>query len=79
MSDTNPLEELIDAIGSGNFNQSEKLFNQEVGARMQDALDAEKINVANQIFNTVTDEEVLEDDGLMNEIDKLEDEYDAED
>lgn len=63
-----PIAELIDAIAAGNFNQSEKIFKQAIADRMHHALEAEKVNVASQIFNGLDD-----DLGDLDEID-LEDE-----
>jgi hypothetical protein len=53
MSDVerDPIEDFIDAIAAGDFNQSEKLFDDLVSDKMVDALEAEKISVAGQIFN----------------------------
>lgn len=62
MSET---ENLINALEVGNFNSAEDLFNSLMNNRVQDALNAEKISVAGQIFNgveaedlEVTDEEI---------------------
>lgn len=53
MSDVehDPIGDFIDAIASGDFNQSEKLFNDLLSDKVEDALECEKISVAGQIFN----------------------------
>ena len=71
MSDVerDPIEDFIDAIAAGDFNQSEKLFDDLVSDKMVDALEAEKISVAGRIFNgedpleaeILTQDEDLED------------------
>lgn len=62
MSET---ENLIGALEVGNFTSAEELFNTLMQDKVQDALDAEKVSVAGQIFNgveaedlEVTDEEI---------------------
>lgn len=61
MSDVehDPIGDFIDAISSGDFNQSEKLFNDLLSDKVGETLEAEKIAVAGQIFNG---EAPLEDD-----------------
>lgn len=41
----------IDAIAAGDFNNSEKIFNSIIGDKVTGALDAERIAVADTIFN----------------------------
>lgn len=60
-----PTENLIGALEVGNFASAEQLFNTLMHDKVQDALDAEKVSVAGQIFNgveaedlEVTDEEI---------------------
>lgn len=60
-----PTENLVAALEVGNFTSAEDLFNTLMHDKVQDALDAEKISVAGQIFNgveaedlEVTDEEI---------------------
>ena len=74
---TNPIEELIDAIASQNFNQAKTHFDDVVADKMHDALEAEKVAVAQNIYSDA-EEEIelpLEDD----ELDELENEYEEED
>lgn len=60
-----PTENLVNALEVGNFTSAEELFNTLMHDKVQDALDAEKVSVAGQIFNgveaedlEVTDEEI---------------------
>lgn len=74
---TNPIEELIDAIAGQNFNQAKTHFDDVLADKMHDAIEAEKVSVAQDIYsdNEVDEIEVpLEDDQL----DQLEDELDEE-
>ena len=48
-----PLRSFVDALQGGNFNDAETMFNDILGDKVQDALDAEKIAVADEIFNGV--------------------------
>lgn len=62
-----PLRSFVDALQGGNFNNAETMFNDILGDKVQDALDAEKISVADKIFNGAEpvefdDEEEVEDD-----------------
>lgn len=62
-----PLRSFVDALQGGNFNSAETVFNDILGNKVQDVLDAEKIAVADEIFNGVEpvefdDEEEVEDD-----------------
>ena len=82
----NPIEQFIDAIQAGNFNNSEKIFQDLIGDKMNSALEAEKIAVAQNVYNQLDDED-LDDEDLddedfdeedLDELD-LEDEEDFED
>tara|TARA_R110002124_G_scaffold220888_1_gene386600 strand:+ start:2581 stop:2823 length:243 start_codon:yes stop_codon:yes gene_type:complete len=56
-TDSNSIEDLIDAIGKEDFNSAEDCFNDLLGARLSDTLDQAKIKVADSIFNAETEEE----------------------
>ena len=56
-----PTENLIGALEVGNFASAEQLFNTLMHDKVQDALDAEKVSVAGQIFNGVEVDEVDEE------------------
>lgn len=69
-----PLRSFVDALQGGNFNSAETMFNNILDDKVQDALDAEKISVADEIFNGVEpvefedEEEVWEDDDVTSEV-----------
>jgi len=53
-----PTENLVNALEVGNFTSAEDLFNTLMHTKVQDALDAEKVSVADQIFNGVEEEDL---------------------
>lgn len=53
-----PTENLVNALEVGNFTSAEELFNTLMHDKVQDALDAEKVSVAGQIFNGVESEDL---------------------
>ena len=58
-----PIRSFVDVLQGANFANAETLFNDILGDKVQDALDAEKIAVSDQIFNGVEPEEMeLEDE-----------------
>ena len=63
----NPIEELIDAIAGQNFNQAQTHFQDVLGDKMHDALEAEKVSVAQDIYSDEAVEEIdePEDDELV--------------
>jgi len=63
--EADPIGDFIDSIAAGDFNQSEKLFNDLLADKVQHTLEAEKIAVADTIFNGV--EPQVEDDLLDDE------------
>lgn len=72
----NPIEELIDAIAGQNFNQAKTHFDDVLADKMHDALETEKVSVAQDIYSDEEVEEidVPEDD----ELDRFEDDLDEE-
>lgn len=50
-SESNPALDLINALQRGDFNAADQLFQDTLGAKVQDTLDAEKVAVAAQIFD----------------------------
>lgn len=64
----------IDALQGDNFASAETTFNDILGDKIQDALDAEKVSVADQIFNGVATLDVEEDESNDIEYDE-ENEY----
>lgn len=85
MSET--IEDLVQAALDQNFNKANEVFNDVLGQKVSDALDQEKIAVANAIYNGgETDEEEVELDDIMiddeeieAEIDDAVDEFNSED
>lgn len=63
-------DELINAIQAKNFNQAERHFTDVLGGKLNDAMEAEKVNVASQIFND--GEPVEEEEDEYAEIDETE-------
>lgn len=70
----NPIEGLIDAIAQQNFNSAKGQFDDILGMKMNDALDAEKISVADTIFNGAEEEQLEmdfeEDEDLIEDEDE---------
>lgn len=67
--ETNPIEDMIDSIHQGDFNNAESHFNDLIGDRLQDALDQAKVRVAQSIYG---------DSEVEDAIDEIEDEDDEE-
>jgi len=55
------LNQFVDAIQASNFNNAGDLLNDMLGSKMQDAMDAEKVAVADTIFNDAPEEEEIEE------------------
>jgi hypothetical protein len=53
----NPLEDLVQAAMDKNFTTANELFTDLMQSKVTDALDQEKIAVANQIYNGIEPEE----------------------
>ena len=67
--ESNPTLDFINALQTGDFNSAEDLFGDILGDKVQQSLDAEKVAVADQIFNGVEPEEIsLDDESLDDEI-----------
>lgn len=77
MSETN-IEELIDAIASQNFNNAKGHFDSILGDKLNDALEQEKISVADTIFNGASEEEEEQLDFDFEDEDEVEEEEDIE-
>ena len=52
------VADMIDFAYSQEYNKATDVFNDLIGTKMSAALDQEKVNVANQIFNDVEPEEL---------------------
>ena len=59
---TPSIEDMLDAIAGDNALDSQKMFADLMSAKVSDALEAEKVRVAGQIFNGETELEVSEED-----------------
>jgi hypothetical protein len=70
--ETNQAEiaDFIDQIQAQNFNQAKEHFDSLLNNKMSDAAEAEKINVADTIFNGAEDESI--DDDLTDDPDEVE-------
>ncbi len=66
--EANPALDFVNALQGGDFNNAEKLFNGILDDKMQQSLDAEKVSVADQIFNGVEPVEVDMDDSEIDAI-----------
>jgi hypothetical protein len=55
------LDNFVDAIQATNYNQAGDLFNDMLGSKLQDAMDAEKVAVAADIFNNNDEDIDIED------------------
>lgn len=85
VAEVNPIEELIDAIAQQNFNRAKDHFEDVLGDKMNDALEAEKLSVAQSIYNDAEESEEdfdledVEDDDLDDADEGEEDEEEVED
>tara|TARA_R110000796_G_scaffold130746_1_gene246420 strand:- start:484 stop:717 length:234 start_codon:yes stop_codon:yes gene_type:complete len=52
------IEDLIDSIADQNFAKAEPMFHDLLNAKMGDALETEKIKVADQVFNDGEEEQL---------------------
>lgn len=57
----NTIEQLVDRIASQDFANAQPMFAELMASKLQDAIDAEKVKISNQVFNGV-DEDDLDDD-----------------
>jgi len=71
--ETNQAEiaDFIDQIQAQNFNQAKEHFDSLLNNKMSDAAEAEKINVADTIFNGAEDDSTVDDD-LTDDPDEVE-------
>jgi|TARA_B110000977_G_scaffold153707_1_gene195299 hypothetical protein len=49
---TNPVEDMIDAIASDEFNSAETLFQDVLGSKLSDELEMQRINIGSNMFAT---------------------------
>jgi hypothetical protein len=75
--EVNPMQTFVDDILTKNFAGAQTTFNDLLGAKLNDALDAEKVALANQVYNGA---DALEDDEEQLELNlDQEDEEEVED
>lgn len=86
VAEVNPIEELIDAIAQQNFNRAKDHFEDVLGDKMNDALEAEKLSVAQSVYNDGEESEEedfdlddVEDDDLDDADEGEEEEVEEED
>ncbi len=72
------LDNFVDAIQATNYNQAGDLFNDMLGSKLQDAMDAEKVSVAADIFNNNDEDIDIEDLELDLELDLEDDVEESE-
>jgi hypothetical protein len=56
--EANPTLDLVNALGVADFNNAETLFKDILASKVQDTLDAEKVAVADQMFNGIEPEQL---------------------
>jgi len=76
--EVNPSLDFVNALQVGNFNDAESLFNDIIGDKVQQSLDAEKVAVADQIFNGVESEELDIDDSEIEAALDADESYESE-
>ena len=83
--EVNPVETFIDAVQAGNFVDAKKGFDSLVQDKLNGRLDAEKVAVAQSIFNDADEDIEVEDfdedevvDDLLDEVENEENEDDVE-
>jgi len=62
---TNPIEDLIQATLDQNYTAATEIFNDQIGLKMQDALEQEKMGIASQIYAGHSAEGGPEDDDYV--------------
>lgn len=75
------IVDFLNNVTTKNFVEAEKQFSELLNDKLSSRLDDEKIRVANQVFNNVTDDELADEDEieLSSETEELESEAEAED
>jgi len=77
--ETNPFADLVQNALDKDYNNANKIFGDLMGAKINDALEQEKIRLADQIYNGVESDDENDEDIMGDEDgDQLELELDAE-
>ena len=58
----NPIEELVDELRVDNFAAAGPMFHEIMASKLRDAIDAEQISVASEIFGVKLDDDEEQDD-----------------
>jgi len=72
-------EDLIQAALDKDYNRASEVFGDIMGTKVSDALEQEKISLANQVYNGIEEPDIDEDETEEFEADDLEDEEELED
>ena len=70
--ETNPIEDLINNITAGELNKAEGSFNDILNDKLADALEAQRIQVAQDVFNTPEGLDDIVDETIEDEDETLE-------
>ena len=65
------INDFLDAVIAQDFSKAGPMFNELLGAKVNDALDQEKIAVADQVFNGAEVADEVEDDISDEELDAM--------
>ena len=63
-----PLRSFVDALQHGDFTNAETLFKDVLDDKVQDSLDAEKVSVADEIFNGAEPLEFEDEEDVTSEV-----------
>tara|TARA_R110002096_G_scaffold69149_2_gene166382 strand:- start:3168 stop:3365 length:198 start_codon:yes stop_codon:yes gene_type:complete len=55
------IDSFIDSVNNKDFNEAEKVFSELLGDKVALALDAEKISIADDVYNSTAGDEELAD------------------
>jgi hypothetical protein len=58
------IEELVDRITTQDYANAQPMFAELMASKLEDAIDAEKIKVANQVFNNVEEPDDEDEDEI---------------
>ena len=73
---TNPIVDFMKSVEGGEFTSAEQQFNDMIGDRLQDALDAAKVKIATSLYGDIDDTLEVE---VEDELDTFEDDLEADD
>ena len=73
-AEVNPMQTFVDDILTKNFAGAQTAFNDMLGTKLSDALDAEKVSLAQQVYNG----EEPDEDQMELDLDQDDEEYEDE-